>query len=457
MPVLGSLSSTSLPGLTSGPVPSGDTAGVTDTAAIQALINAATSGDGGIVQLRAGLYWTTGLVMKPFVTLRGAGWRTVIKAVAGTSGAVIGSDPGGVFAAEVSDLAVHGNRASTTSDGIDLHHAVPTQPNAANIGDACNRVRNCSVSYSGRDGIVLGSKTSTTHGSGEGEQMAEGCYVFGSGRYGMLISSFDCNVWNCTVGASVQHGIVITGNQVRLYNTKAWYSGWDTITHTGPGGLTSFDGFYIGQHPAGATSAIQLSGCQSQDNGRYGLNIDGVSGVKVSGHVMGGDYQAGVCIGNGASLVVEATLVPSDRFSTLAVAMFNGNASGHQLSFHSAVTTTALFQYMNGGSAKGCDVKYAASAQGYIDNGSTSGTVVPSPTYYHTNKYTFTGAATIGAATKAVPGQNVEFLIVAGSNTVTWDASYTDPTGTALPTTGTFTIRFRNIAQNTDVPTWIRL
>lgn len=459
-PVLGtSATAASTPGLIAAPAPSGDTTGAVDTAAIQACIDAAASGDAGAVQLRAGIYWTTGILLRSRVTLRGAGWRTVIKAVPGIAGPVIGSDPAGMAAAEVCDLAVHGNRASATSDGIDLHDAAPVHPNVANLSDACNRVRNCSVSYAGRDGIVLGSKTPTTHGTGEGEHMASGCYVFGSGRNGMLVSGFDCSVWSCTVGGSVGHGVVLTGNNVRVYNTKAWYAGYDVITKIGAGGPASFDGFYIGQQAGGGTNAIQLSGCQSQDNGRYGLNVDAVSGVKVSGHAFGGEVVAGFRIGGGAAFVLDATLFNADRGYTPVFGVFDGNASGHQISIHADIPFTQLFSYVNGGSAQGCDIRVAASRQGYRDFGSQSpgATITPSPMFAPSGKWTLNGDATFANVTKAVPGMSMEMMVNAKTFTVTWGDSYTDPYGLGLPSTGTFFVRFRNIATNTDAPTWVRI
>lgn len=446
------------------PAPSGDTSGATDNTAIQALIDTATAGgDGGIVQLRAGTYYVTGLQMKPMVTLRGAGWRTVVRAAAGTANAVIGSPASGtLYGAEVSDLTVYGARASTTSDGINLTLSTAGQPQLTAVGlaDAVNRVRNCAVLYAGRDGIVLG--VGSIHVTGEGENMAQGCYVLGSGRYGMNLSGFDLNVWNCTVGASTQHGVVITANNIRVYNTKSWFAGRNyypagSIDTIGSG-ASSYDGFYIGQN-LGGSNAIQLSGCQSQDNGRYGLNLDGVSGVKVSGHYFGGDAVAAFRLGNGAAFTLDGTVGQADRGATPVLGVCDGNGQGSQIKLHydAGQAATNLFQYVNSGSLKGCDVAVYSSANGVNNVGNVSGAQTPNALLGNSFVYTFTGNGSIANARPAVPGQTLEFMVSAGANTISWGTDYHTLGGGALPTTGNFSIKFRNINTTTDTPYWVQI
>jgi hypothetical protein len=459
---IGSASSSTPPYELLAAAPSGDTTGATDTAAIQALIDTvAAGGDGGTVQLRAGIYYSNGLVMKSLVTLRGAGWRTIVQGAASTAVAVIGSPgSGALYGAEVCDLRVNGARCSTTSDGINLTSATSAQPNGMLLSDATNRVRNCVVQYAGRDGVVFGH-SGATHSGGEGEGMLSGCYVEGSGRYGVLLDAFDCQMWNCTVGVSAQHGVVIQANNCRVYNTKSWYAGRDyyptASLDTLGSGSASYDGFFITQPGGGGNNAIQLSGCQSQDNGRYGLNCNGVSGVKISGHMFGGENVAAFRIGSGASIVLDGTLAQGDRGVTPVIGIFDANGSGHQISLHydGAQAATANFQYVNGGSARGTDIRLYATGGGTWNYGNVSGSQTPNYALATTHVFTFTGNGTIANTSRGVPGQQLEILVNAGANTIAWGTQYHTIGGGALPTTGSFSARFRNITENSDTPYWL--
>lgn len=113
-------------------LPSGDTSGATDVAAINAAITTANSSSGGTVQLQAGTYWINApIILRSNVTLQGTGAvNTVVKTTAasncdvlqgtGFSGLTLsGTAPfaGGVSGSIVRDLLIDGNSANQTTPG----------------------------------------------------------------------------------------------------------------------------------------------------------------------------------------------------------------------------------------------------------------------------------------------------------------------------------------------------
>lgn len=444
------------------PPPSGDTTGATDTAAIQDLIDDAASGNGGTVQLCAGTYYVTGLVGGNMVTIRGSGWRTRVRAVAGITVPVIGTPVSGIiYGCEVRDMCVYGARASTSSDCINFDLSATGQPQYSAVGmpDSVCKVVNCLVLYAGRDGISIGGPDGTRPGSSGGHYIRD-CYVIGSGRYGMLLNAFDSLVIGCDVGASKEHGVVISANQTRVIGTKSWYSGRNLYQEGGidviGSGASSYDGFFITQPSPSGNNGIQMSGCQSQDNGRYGINFNGVSGVKVSGHMFGGDVVAAFRLGNGNAISLDGMLPQSDRTSTPVLGVCDGNSSGCQLKLHfdSGQATTNLFQFVNGGSFKQCHVEVYSGAGGVNNVGNVSGAQTPSALLARTWVYTFTGNGSIENTRPAVAGQEIQFVVAAGSNTISWGSDY-HSIGAALPTTGSFVARFVNVTMNSDTPYWV--
>ena len=113
------------------PPPSGDTSGVTDTAAIQPLENAAADAGATLVYC-PGTYWVTGLTKQANTIWQAAGWfATTIKLANGSNTDVIqganfttltlgGSTTGGIGGWGIRDLTIDGNKANQAGTSYGL-------------------------------------------------------------------------------------------------------------------------------------------------------------------------------------------------------------------------------------------------------------------------------------------------------------------------------------------------
>jgi hypothetical protein len=113
------------------PPPSGDTSGATDTAAIQAIENAADSA-GGILLFSPGTYYVTGLTKQAYTIWQGSGRLSttimlasgadtdVVQGAAFTSLTLSGSTTGGIGGWGIRDLTIDGNKSNQTGTSYGL-------------------------------------------------------------------------------------------------------------------------------------------------------------------------------------------------------------------------------------------------------------------------------------------------------------------------------------------------
>lgn len=226
----------------SAPGPSGDTTGVTDTAAINALLGALPA-QGGTVQLRQGLYWVaagTEWKLPANARLLGAGINaTIIRAAAG----VVHMVNGIAANTEVADLTIDANNVGCepyiggAAAEIEVRHirVMNTVSNGMNIFSATDgkvvdcRFMNCGGTTASALNIskckrmqIEGNKIASAFrgillgGSfGENEDISiTGNYITGGTSQGIICGQGDINgvIANNTIRATGDHGIDLGGS-----------------------------------------------------------------------------------------------------------------------------------------------------------------------------------------------------------------------------------------------------
>jgi len=449
-----------------------------DSAAIQAAIDACSVGGFGEVVLPGG-WWLANVVMKHGVHLRGMGRGTHLCAVPGSATHVVGSPTDGttfLYEALVNNMTVLGHKdLGCTGDGIFL---APNHQNSSDLDalvgytDPCLQVRDVHVLYAGQDGVRIDQAT----GSGPGSSRAGGdslvnVYTVGAKRHGFNIRRYDVNLVNCSAGLSGQHGFHLDTANAKLTGCKAWYGGNDVWPTGDPRSVTSTlqSGFYI---PPAATGN-QLTGCESQDNYGYGVEIDGGSSNSVKAHTCGGNSVTGLYLHNGATgKDLDLMMVKADNPAGLYGVLYDGAATnGNRVrlgigNYGDAVTGAGsrLFHFQNGAlpSSNELEWAYAHSLSAY---GDVSGTIAFYP--FSAERFTFrmvgdTAVAAMNAG-DAYPGQEITVVATQdniGGRTLTFDAG-TFKGAPALAGAGltggkVSTFRFLNIS-TTDTPSWIYL
>ncbi len=262
--------------------------GVTDdTTAIQAAINAAAATNmpgmklqnssgafqagaaapgGGTVYIGEGVYIVTGLTLGHRVTLRGSGWGTVVRQKASSTGPLVQNRRDGTVHAKfcsIIDISLDGNKANQSAAN---HGIVLTGDTTNNYTstldedyDENHLVFNVYVWNCKGDGIRL---------VGSGENRVLSCKIHHCNGIGLY--TFQDNYINqVTIGWAGRMGMHIDGDDCRVSNVKAWYSG-SVIASDG-------QGFYI------TSDSGAMSGCSAQDNTSSGFLWDGAFGWDATG------------------------------------------------------------------------------------------------------------------------------------------------------------------------------
>jgi len=313
--------------------------GITDdTAAINAAITVASGLGGGVVQLAAGTFLVTNLVMKSRVILRGAGMdATTIKLAASTTHDVI--DTNGTSGAPASlvgieDLTVNGNKSAQSSGvdlqqyGINLNSAndswvnrvkvVNTQRSGIYISGSRNTVTNCVLSgigkvgaassIIGRSGIVFDSDgTNTPIGSiarnnrvidclehgikvypGGYDSLVEGNYVLAAGDRGVYLQGnrFSRVANNVVDGATTVGIFVGDGSDAGIGNVVTG----NTVTGILQG--TGGHGILVQNQTDAVVSGNQVSGCYA-----HGIYVLTAARSKITGNGCHGNGTGGGAAG----------------------------------------------------------------------------------------------------------------------------------------------------------------
>lgn len=469
---------------------SGDSTGATDTAVIQAAIDAAFTAGGGIVQLlsapTATPFWITQLKMRRGVTLAGMGiLSTVLRcplAQVTLTHMIVLNDAVNDCQLEVRDLWLDGN------NGISAQHTITWGAQAAQFdginftgtqgsgsdlnkllspvyGDVLCRVTNVIVTNIPRDGISMQANAS--------------CHIdrvrcYWTGRHGFSIGTYDSIISGCISGqAGTTIGTatlgVISGFYIAAYNQitncKAWWPGTKVIdgspvTFSAPVG----NGFHFHDDNNGSKSTLGgtlATGLWAQDCG-IGFQVFQSSppipslNLKLQGHASKCAY--GLSLNNVDNVDMDvfvdnrggnSSVVPLYAFS--GASGVTSKNSSVRVRFDSAMSfsSSPAMCDTNGVAFKGCEVSIQCAASQQV---AYAASITPTP-YYGPIHYvgTLTGALTVNATANSATsmpydGQILEFHFTQDSTgrVITFNAQYILAGATAVPSTASSTtvIRF---------------
>jgi parallel beta-helix repeat protein len=272
------------------------------TTALQAALDAAEALGGGVVQLGPYTYrvgTAASLKVPSYVTLRGAGWDTVLQLAPSTTRDVIvvkGTSAGTrTLYAGLEDLVIDGNKANQSS-GVDLQQF--------GIGwqwaSFCT-IRNVWVKNTQRSGIFL---------SGE-HNLVENCYLTGIGkvgaassiigRSGIIFESDGTNAGhnraiNCRVMDCLEHGIKVypSGHYSQIkggeYNSSGDFGVWvDQANYCKVEGVSAIGNTEVGILVSTCIGPT-VTGCTANDTVATGGVGHGIQYTDVTGGTIGNNY-----------------------------------------------------------------------------------------------------------------------------------------------------------------------
>lgn len=322
--------------------PSGDTTGATDTAAIQAAMDAQFTAGGGTVRLLRGTYYTTQLKLRTLVSLRGADrFVTILKAPLGqaTNLHQIVLNDTTTYGWRLTDLTIDGSNGqfgtwplqTNRFDAINLTGGGGGGLFGTYQVDMLGNMANLLVVNASNMGITLSGRIP--------ELRIDNVYVFAAYNDGWSISSQDTFISNSTAGYCGQDGFNVGGAVIQLSNSKAFWNGRQ--------GLAGHkNGFTVGG--AGHT----VSNCFGQDNFGFGFIVKG-NYNRVQG-IASGNTTASVDVFAATNCMADITV---------------GNQNDQ------AATPTYVVQWDSGTPSVGC----AVTVRGYMLNGTAILNALNSP------------------------------------------------------------------------------
>jgi hypothetical protein len=259
------------------------------TAAIQRAIDTVSASGGGEVFLPAGVFWVTGIMMAPRVTLVGTGWASVLKLLPGSNQHVVRastnrrSSDGGctdeMYA--IMSLAVDGNRDAQSADwwgdGIHLdmtfdNEAIPAAPNNLwRVNDHHHVLQRLFIRDCKRDGIFI---------AGKGGHTGSHLHIGRCTRFGMHLRSYD-NLWSqINIGGVGADGVRVAAGPNHFTCSKTFFTGQATQKLTD--GSVAGEGvdaedwrFGAGWSFMDGGVACVLSSCEVQDTWGHGVVLAG--------------------------------------------------------------------------------------------------------------------------------------------------------------------------------------
>jgi hypothetical protein len=450
----------------------GDTP-IDQSSAVQANIDALHNAGGGVLLLHAYGVVYGSFKMRPKVSLRGAGFGTVLRAMPSQTAAVLDYATYDAYHTTIEKLRVNGhytnggtgnatcrgiNMASSNNDAFSLPfpQAGPPYeqdfppPNFGAWDNPNNRIVDVQVSDIGGDvGVYIGVNQRNCRTRG---LTIEFCKAIG-----LQIRSTDSQHSDTDVGVCGDC-ILMTGAANKIVGFKAWYAGRVTGYTTGSG-----DGIRISSEfsPYGEVLAIG----ETQDNNRYGWAITNGHSHHCQG-LSGGDLGSCVYIGsdgNGSASVqynrLKITHGKSDiSTQTNAGVTIDNGATWNTIDLSVEPgflgASWAAIKFLNSGTLNTNDVRVVHGQDGgYYSQGTVTGTVTPFVASAETQYFTINSAVTIGAATNLGWRRRVKFVINAqASAVVSWHSSWN---GAPSITANTLTeVEFINVADTTNTASW---
>ncbi len=257
--------------------------GVTDdTAAFQAAVDAAATGDAGVVVIPARTYMLGQLRMKTGVVLQGSGHRTVLKALPGSTDHLLVVDGDTVANTRVRQLILDGNVANQAAAIDAIHYDQGTQ----GAGTENHVFEDLLVRNWSGNGVSL-----LLNANGTLLLRVVCLYCDGHGIY---TSSPDVAMIGTVSGQSGLGGVYLDASNCRLTNVKAFWSGrldpaqghGFRVTHANNHltGCESQDSQGHGFYLSGCFNAL-LTGCLADSNHGDAFRLDNARDGRVLGHV----------------------------------------------------------------------------------------------------------------------------------------------------------------------------
>jgi hypothetical protein len=230
-----------------GLVPSSNAAAAANTLIIQACIDAASIGGGvsvggGLVQLPAGTYFTTRLLMKPGVTLRGAGEASTRLKLANTTNTDLLADVN-----YTTNVAFASNPYSVQAMTLDGNNSNNTSGNCMVAMTYWSIFRDVTFELAAQNGCIVATKTAngTDSANGVADTRFENCHFRGNKRSGVLCTNSTTNKLadvffvGCTFNGNGESGYyqaVVERGSGFVFEECRFYSGYQ-----GDIDITKFD------------------------------------------------------------------------------------------------------------------------------------------------------------------------------------------------------------------------
>lgn len=276
--------------------------GVTDsTLAVQASI------DGSVTtELSSGTYMISGVAVRSYVEIKGQGiGASILKLKANSVNHVVRLAANTAQLSFLHDFAINGNANNQyiALDGINYENTYdnPTMYAASTVGewDARHQLRNLYVRFCSGHGVLV---------KGRGESQLSNVEVEGCNKNGFYFDAYDMWGYNLSAGESGLEGFYLGAgaSNYKLAGCKSWMSGrLDT---------SKGDGFWLG------TSRSTLTGCEAQDNAKFGFAVVGdeniITGTITEANGWWGAYRkadsAGFWLGGNGNII---TATAGDRFA----------------------------------------------------------------------------------------------------------------------------------------------
>jgi hypothetical protein len=263
--------------------------GSSDQATINAALQQIPATLGGRVHLAPGTFLTDGPILLDTQNwLQGSGLSTTIQNDGATTGAMVtlAADP--VAAAWISDVRLFGRKDTFGGSLSGIDFTVNNNPNTIGLfgPDTELRIQDMLVEYFAGPGIEL-------HGPENRAGMLSNVRAFNNGS-SELLDAADWMVHSLDVGSNDSHGCIITKGNIRMTNSKFWFSDGNGLEVRHPrciiSGGTEFQDNE--QHGVYVTSSVQMSDCFADSNSwNGGGNQNQYDGF----HFASGEYHN--CVG----------------------------------------------------------------------------------------------------------------------------------------------------------------
>lgn len=355
-------------------VPSGDTSGATDTAAINAIAQA-----GKIALLTAGTYYVTHLLPDSLGGIVGVGPATVLQAVSGTTGYAIAlKTPASTYQVTLQNFAIKPNTGSL--GGIQIDNTGFTSGGGEN--DPLHVLDGIYVQSAGGDAYHFDNNARSMR--------VTRCMAYSSGAAGFYVGTgcTDTTFVSCTSGASTGHGWDVRGVDNYFASCKGFYAGWNGSV---------FDTSHNAWDIQGSWNSFV--GCMAQNGALHGFNLynscqhNALVGCVADANNSGGTTGVGINT-NG---ITSCTIVGctgnnhggSGQIYGLQVA---GTQTGTVFVMNSVNGSTAQFNYVSGSG-------YTLMSQAVMDFGGSGYFKIPAQVLSNDGAQALTSSGTIKTAT----------------------------------------------------------